>query len=227
MNKTISYFKTKTLLYVEDDTKLQLQAKKVFDTIFKEVFVASDGLEALEVFDNKQIDMILTDIKMPQLDGLGLVKRVRDKDRHIPIILTTAYEEKHLLKSALKLNITSYIEKPYTLDSLQKALQDVLDVMDTSDIQASFGDGFVFDMQTFELTKNKKQIPLTPQERMILKLLLKSPKHIVPYSTLEYALSDDGYTSKEALRTAISSLRKKVGKKTIQNISKQGYRLCE
>jgi DNA-binding response OmpR family regulator len=141
--------------------------------------------------------------------------------------LTTAYEEKHLLKSALKLNITSYIEKPYTLDSLQKALQDVLDVMDTSDIQAGFGDGFVFDMQTFELTRNKKQISLAPQERMILKLLLKSPKHIVPYSTLEYALSDDGYTSKEALRTAISSLRKKVGKETIQNISKQGYKLCE
>ena len=58
MSKELSYFKTKTLLYVEDDTKLQFQAKKVFDTIFKKVFVASDGLEALEVFD-KNVDFCI------------------------------------------------------------------------------------------------------------------------------------------------------------------------
>jgi DNA-binding response OmpR family regulator len=227
MTDTLSYFRTKTLLYAEDDNKLQLQAKVVFDAIFGNVFVAGDGLSALKIFEEKSIDVIITDIKMPRLDGLEFSQIVRKKDATIPIILTTAYDDKPLLKSALKLNITSYIEKPYDMKALESTLVEVLEVMDVSGSLVGFGDGFAFDMQTMLLSHRKEDIPLKPQERMILKLLLSAPNHMVSYSTIEYALSDDGYTSKEALRTAISSLRKKIGKETIQNISKQGYRLCE
>jgi DNA-binding response OmpR family regulator len=221
--KKLQLFKNFTLLYVEDDTNLAKEASLVFEAIFKNYFYAKDGLKAIEIAKNNTIDIIITDIKMPKMNGLEFLKRLRNIQIDTPVILATAYDDKDLLKEALKLSVTNYIEKPYSIDELLSVLTQSLNLTKTVEISQNI----YFDMKTTKLYVNSNEVILTPQEKILLTLLCKNRPNIVTYEVLEYALNDDGYTSKEALRVAMSSLRKKVGKKYIANRSKEGYYLCE
>jgi len=224
MNKSLDYLKNLTLLYVEDDIALQKEALVIFRELFSSVISANDGIEAFEKFLNNKVDLIITDAKMPKLSGLDFIKEVRLKDKKIPIILTTAYEEKELLKSAIKLNINYFLEKPYNFTQLQNAFKEALKFsIDSSEI-ISF-DSFSFDMQNMTLTKDNKTISLMPQERVVLKELLKNKNQLVSYERLK-AIASKNEISNDALKVIISSLRKKIGKEKIANISKFGYMIC-
>jgi len=224
MNKSLDYLKNIILLYVEDDITLQKEALIIFRELFSSVISANDGIEAFEKFLNNKVDLIITDAKMPKLSGLDFIKEVRLKDKKIPIILTTAYEEKELLKSAIKLNINYFLEKPYNFAQLQNAFKEALKFsIDSSEI-ISF-DSFSFDMQNMTLTKDNKTISLMPQERVVLKELLKNKNQLVSYERLR-AIASKNEISNDALKVIISSLRKKVGKEKIANISKFGYMIC-
>jgi DNA-binding response OmpR family regulator len=224
MNKSLDYLKNLTLLYVEDDIALQKEALVIFRELFSSVISANDGIEAFEKFLNNKVDLIITDAKMPKLSGLDFIKEVRLKDKKIPIILTTAYEEKELLKSAIKLNINYFLEKPYNFTQLENAFKEALKFsIDSSEI-ISF-DSFSFDMQNMTLTKDNKTISLMPQERVVLKELLKNKNQLVSYERLK-AIASKNEISNDALKVIISSLRKKIGKEKIANISKFGYMIC-
>jgi DNA-binding response OmpR family regulator len=220
-------FRNKTLLYVEDDEALLEQAKRVFDAIFARTYTARDGIEALSLFEKEPADIVISDIKMPRMNGVELCRRLRQRHPTLPIILTSAYDDAHLLKEALKLGITTFIEKPYDAAALQKALGEALAMIDRS-IKDRFdlGDGYTFCTKTSQLYFGDEPLHLTPQERLLLRLLITAPHHTLSYESLEYALGREGYITKGALRTAVSSLRKKIGKEKIKNISKEGYRLC-
>ena len=224
MNKSLDYLKNLTLLYVEDDIALQKEALVIFRELFSSVICANDGIEAFEKFLNNKVDLIITDAKMPKLSGLDFIKEVRLKDKKIPIILTTAYEEKELLKSAIKLNINYFLEKPYNFTQLQNAFKEALKFsIDSSEI-ITF-DSFSFDMQNMTLTKDNKTISLMPQERVVLKELLKNKNQLVSYERLK-TIASKNEISNDALKVIISSLRKKIGKEKIANISKFGYMIC-
>ncbi len=225
MNKSLDYLKNLTLLYVEDDIALQKEALVIFRELFSSVISANDGIEAFEKFLNNKVDLIITDAKMPKLSGLDFIKEVRLKDKKIPIILTTAYEEKELLKSAIKLNINYFLEKPYNFTQLQNAFKEALKFSIDSSETISF-DSFNFDMQNMTLTKDNKTISLMPQERVVLKELLKNKNQLVSYVRLK-AIASKNEISNDALKVIISSLRKKIGKEKIANISKFGYMICE
>jgi len=224
MNKSLDYLKNLTLLYVEDDIALQKEALVIFRELFSSVISANDGIEAFEKFLNNKVDLIITDAKMPKLSGLDFIKEVRLKDKKIPIILTTAYEEKELLKSAIKLNINYFLEKPYNFTQLQNAFKEALKFSIDSSETITF-DSFSFDMQNMTLTKDNKTISLMPQERVVLKELLKNKNQLVSYERLK-AIASKNEISNDALKVIISSLRKKIGKEKIANISKFGYMIC-
>ena len=113
-------YKTLTLLCVEDDAEVLAIYENLFSVMFAKVYVAKDGEEALEIYKNNAIDIILTDYKMPKLNGLDLSKRVREDNPHIPIIMVTALENIGMLREAFELNITGFLKKPITADSLSK-----------------------------------------------------------------------------------------------------------
>jgi YesN/AraC family two-component response regulator len=86
--------KTVKILYVEDDFAIQ---KSIYDVLSAKygvdnVFTASNGEEAFELYKNESPDIVVTDIKMPKIDGIQLIELIRNKDRNIPIIIVSAYE---------------------------------------------------------------------------------------------------------------------------------------
>ncbi|MCZ8520992.1 MULTISPECIES: response regulator transcription factor [Paenibacillus] len=88
-----------------------------------EVREAMDGLEALSLLEDYQPDIVLTDIKMPRMDGVDLAFQVRRKYPGCKIIFMSGYAEKEYLKAAISLKAISYVEKPIDMDELEEALQ--------------------------------------------------------------------------------------------------------
>lgn len=113
-----------TLLYVEDDTATQEEIVKILETEVKELYVASDGEEGLELYKKHSPDIVMTDIVMPKMDGLEMTKSIKEIDYHQPVIILTSYSDNETLKSTLNLGVDKYITKPildidYLLNSIE------------------------------------------------------------------------------------------------------------
>ncbi|ANV98492.1 regulator [Helicobacter enhydrae] len=120
--------KTLTILYAEDEQDTLKITANILEDYVKEIIVARDGQEALEIFNACKVDLILTDILMPRLNGLELIKAVRNghKNPSIPIIITSAHAEVQYLLEAIKLRTDGYILKPINIEELLSTLNRVM-----------------------------------------------------------------------------------------------------
>jgi PAS domain S-box-containing protein len=114
------------LLYVEDDEIVGAQVKQLLELIFSDISFATNGLEAKEIFDQQKIDIIITDIRMPQMDGLEFARYVKNSTPFVPVILLTAFTESELLLEAIKIGIDGYLTKPIKLETLFAQINKVL-----------------------------------------------------------------------------------------------------
>ncbi|MEA3513558.1 MAG: response regulator, partial [Campylobacterota bacterium] len=113
-----------TILYVEDDEVVRLQTKTVFEKLFKKVYIGYDGENGLEIYklNKSDIDIVITDINMPNMDGLTMIKKINNIHNSIPTIVTTAHtDSKHLL-NAIDRNVDKYITKPIQIKELTVAI---------------------------------------------------------------------------------------------------------
>jgi len=130
--QSVAKLKMMTLLYVEDEIELLDSISSILKEFFKDVLIAKDGLEALEIFERRTegIDVIVTDISMPKLDGIELIKQVREISSSIPIIITTAFSDSDYIFNAINLNVNGYVLKPINvsvlLENILKAVEPYL-----------------------------------------------------------------------------------------------------
>ncbi len=122
------YTQSLSLLFVDDASDIRQMYHFFFDTLFKSVYEASDGDEALEIFNNSdnKIDLILTDQSMPVMNGIDMIREIRKSDSKIPIILVTATKEQDDLIDAINLNVTNFIEKPIRYDDIINAVENAI-----------------------------------------------------------------------------------------------------
>lgn len=139
------------ILYVEDDTVVRNELENLLAGFFDKVFIASDGEEGLNTYlENKEsIDIILTDINMPKLSGIDMVKKIREISPKIPVILATAHSDIELLAEAIKLKVQEYIIKPVDVRHLLSLMNELANVL--------YQD-FLLDQQTKELAQYKEVI---------------------------------------------------------------------
>jgi len=113
-----------TVLYAEDEAVIQDGITETLNFFEINVICAKNGQEGLSLFKSskEKIDLILTDIKMPKLDGLGMVKKIREIDKYIPVIITTAHQETSFLMKSIDLGISAYVLKPIDIYKLAETL---------------------------------------------------------------------------------------------------------
>lgn len=119
----VDLFKDVKLLYVEDDLMTQEEVSYFLKKYVKELYVAKNGEEGLELFLNNKIDMVITDIQMPKMNGLEMSKRILEINPNMPIAITTAYSDADYLIKAIELGIDKYILKPLHLAELLAVIQ--------------------------------------------------------------------------------------------------------
>jgi CheY-like chemotaxis protein len=106
------YLNNTTVMYVEDDLATQKLIAKILNRYCKEVFVANDGVEGLALYKKIYPDIVLSDIVMPNMNGIKMSEKIRELNPKQIISLFTAYNEPEFKEKALELNIDAYIMKP-------------------------------------------------------------------------------------------------------------------
>ncbi len=113
----------KVILFVEDEKSLQASASMVLKEICKELIVADDGKIGLDFFNQrKDINIILSDINMPNMTGIELLKNVRNSGSNIPFFFMTAYTDKDKMDQAIEYNADGYAVKPLDLRKLLESI---------------------------------------------------------------------------------------------------------
>jgi DNA-binding NtrC family response regulator len=121
-NIDISVLKELSVLYVEDDDALRSGMLKFFRMIFDRVYSADNGKTGLEAFHKHSPGIVVTDIKMPIMDGLEMSREIKQQSPGTPIIITTAFSETDYLLKAIEIGVDRYVQKPVDQDLLTEAL---------------------------------------------------------------------------------------------------------
>lgn len=118
-----------TILYLEADESIRKETLSIFEKIFEKVLVGADGKEGLDLFNQhkSEIDLILTDIEMPILDGINFISKIREVDLDIPVLVVTVFNDINQLLNTIKLKITDYIVKPMQLNTTLKIMTKILE----------------------------------------------------------------------------------------------------
>ncbi len=115
-----------TLLYVEDDTNAREETAFFLENKVQKLYQAKDGQEGIQIFKDHQdkIDIIITDIQMPNMNGLDMASEIKILNQDIPIIITSAFNDSDYLFKAIEVGISHYVTKPVDLMQLiQKLIQ--------------------------------------------------------------------------------------------------------
>ena len=221
MNIKNSY---KTILIVEDDRESNDNLSYLLKSKFAEVFSAYDGVEGWKIFQEKAPDIILTDIEMPKMDGLELIRRIRAEDTTIPIIILSAYSYQRYLLEAIPLKLEEYLFKPITMNKLESLLRK-LERNGKISKSIDIDENIRYDFQSKSIFYNGVPSRLSHLEISLMELLIQRRGHIVSYEEIEYALYGTQEISRNALKIVVSNLRKKIIGLNIQATPKLGYRL--
>jgi diguanylate cyclase (GGDEF)-like protein len=127
ITKLINFTKTLKVLYVEDNSKSRESLLLLIGNFFDDIVIAKDGQEGLEKFNQEKFDLIISDIRMPVMNGIEMRKNIRENNHkyNIPIIITTAHNESDILLECIKLNIHGFLLKPINLKQLEKVIRNV------------------------------------------------------------------------------------------------------
>lgn len=114
----LKYLKNITVLYVEDDKNTREELEFFLNNRVDKLYVGANGEEGVELFKKHQPDLIISDIQMPVLNGIDMVKKIKEINPNVPVILITAFNDSDYLFKAIQLNISNYLTKPLNLNQL-------------------------------------------------------------------------------------------------------------
>jgi len=215
-----------SILYIEDEPHIRKNALEYLGRYCKKVYEAEDGIVGLSLYNRYKPDLIITDIKMPKLNGLDFIAKVREEDATTPIIITTAHNDTDYLLKAVELRLVRYLIKPITSEKLHQALNMACESLADESVGLINLDAHTqYDMPNQTLFVNQKPIRLTHNEVVFFDYLAKNSQRVISYSEIENLIWAYEGMSMDALRSLVRGLRKKLGGDFIENVSGIGYKL--
>ncbi len=224
-NNTLDILSDKKVLYAEDEDGIRRNVSDILELFFDQVVAVSDGQAAIEELELSIYDVLIFDICMPHMDGLDAINKVRQKDTKVPIIILSAHTEKEYLWRAVELKITKYLTKPYDKDSLIKALEiSALEIVDNN-VNIKLKNGCIYDPRLKSACLDNIDTKLSKSESRLFEYFIKRANEVISFSEIYDYMWEFNMPSKEAIKSLIKELRKKMGKESIQNIYGIGYML--
>lgn len=217
-----------TVLYVEDDVGVRKHFVESLKRYFKHVYEAADAQEALSVYDTKEIDVLISDIDLPKMDGLALVKLIREENETLPIVMLTAYSDREKLLKATELYLVKYLVKPVEPEEFREALRLVAKKLSSKEQDISLEAGYVWSVKKNQIHRNGEEIILLPKEQRLLELLIMCKGQCVSTGEIMLEVWEDDIgesATTDAIKYHITQLRKKLIGLTIRNIYAKGYML--
>jgi len=114
-----------TVLYVEDEDDTRSQISQILQLFFKRVVIGTNGEDALQKYEKNHIDLVMTDLTMPKMDGLSMVKKIRSINHNQHVIILTAHNSSENLMETIDLQLDGFLLKPIKMDKMLELLYKV------------------------------------------------------------------------------------------------------
>ena len=201
------------ILVVDDEPQITRVLRTTLAAKGYEVRVANDGEMALEIMKDWAPHLIITDLMMPNLDGVELCKRVRATS-DIPLIVLSVRGQERSKIEALDAGADDYITKPFSMGELQARVRAALRRSPTPEPRTVIEAGdFYVDLASRQVKVRNTEVKLTPKEFELLVYLAEHPHRVVAHRTLLAAIWGEMNTEQpEYLRVFVGQLRKKIEK---------------
>jgi two-component system, OmpR family, KDP operon response regulator KdpE len=202
------------VLVVDDEKPLRDFVRRNLEVRGYKVFTASNGLEALAIFNHENVQLVIMDIMMPHMDGLEATRRIR-QNSHVPIIILTAMGEEADKVRAFDLGADDYLTKPFGVGELLGRIKAVLrrsnwDQLLITDERISRGE-IIVDLTRHEVTIHGKAAELTPIEFNLLVYLMRHAGKVLSHRDILHNVWGQEYGNEvEYLRVYMGHLRQKV-----------------
>ena len=187
------------LLVVEDNVELLMLMKQALKSQYK-VYLASNGVEALKIIHKKGLDLIVSDVMMPEMDGYELTKVLKSDENYnyLPIILLTAKTQEEDIEEGLRAGADEYLKKPFRIGDLKLRIDNIIE--NRRRIQREFS------MQTMEETMQKPEKVSSPDEEFLNRALSFVYKHIEDENYDRDGLAAEMGTSTSTLYNKLRSI---------------------
>lgn len=230
------YTKNMSVLLVEDYIPLQKSLNKIFLQFFNKVDVASDGLEALNLYKQRvheklNYDIVFSDIAMPNMNGVELTKNIKIISPQQVIIIFSAHQDSNYLLELINLEVRRFILKPISLKNLLDELlftcKNIYNIQNLSN-KIILNNNVVYNKAEGNLYINNKHIKLSNYEQLILELFVSKINQTVSNDEIvNYLYLNRIDITFENIRKIVYKLRKKLSNDLIQNIHGIGYKVIK
>lgn len=207
------------ILLLEDNEKLNKTITKRLALKGYKVEAFIDGQKALDAITDG-FSCFLLDINVPNVDGIKILKKIREYYSDIPVIIISSTVELDVIKESYDFGCNDYLKKPFFIDELEIKIEKLCKIKDE---KIEFGENCFFDFKSSLLSLNGVEQRITKKERLLLNLLLTKKNQIISYAEIENYVWEGSFVSLESIRSLVRRLRKILEKDYIQTIVDTGY----
>ncbi len=216
--------KSLNLLFLEDNEEFAKNTTSFLNLYFKKVVHKTTIEDALHHFNENRVDVIITDIKVEDGNGLDFIIDVRLVDKSVPIVVLSAHKDEDFLFKAIPLGILSYELKPINYENFLTLLNKIALTFIPMDIVEIF-ENVKYYAKSRELKEDEKVISLTKKEALFIELLIKNAESVTTNEMIQKDVWEEKLMSSAAIKNFIFRLRKKVSIDFITTYQGVGYRL--
>jgi two-component system KDP operon response regulator KdpE len=203
-----------TVLVAEDERPLRDFVRRNLEVRGYHVLAAGNGLEAMAHFNSESIDLVVVDLMMPHMDGLEVIRRIRQASQ-VPVVVLSALDEEADKVRALNMGADDYLTKPFGVDELLARIQAVIrrsrwSAQPAGSGQLAHGD-LVVDLERHKALYQGQELELTPTEYELLTFLMANAGKVLSHrAILQHVWGPEYGQEAEYLRVYIGRLRSKI-----------------
>lgn len=224
-DESLNLLKNLSILIVEDDDISRELLVSGLKSYCNNVYGSQNGYEGLEAFKKYKIDIIITDIHMPIMNGFEMMKEIAKLKPYQKFIVLTSYDTDVNLVKSVEQGAALFLKKPVDIKELRSMLISVTYEKDEKII--NINDSISINLKKEKIYKNGEEIYLTYLQNKFFWLFAYNLNNLVSYEMIEEFVYENEYVSKGAIQNIVLRLKKELGIK-LKNISEFGYILvCE
>ena len=216
------------ILIVEDDKEIRDGVSEYLSEVGYNVISAEDGMQAIELFKNSKIDLVILDIMLPKANGFVVLNKIR-QESNVPVIMLTAMSDDYTQIMSFDEKADDYITKPFSIIVLHKRIEALLrrGVKVSENKKWFYGD-IEIDFEGYSARKNGENIDLKPKEIKLIELLLKyEGKVLTRAQILDNLWNIEESPNDRVIDVYIKNIRKKLLLDCIVTVKGIGYKFEE
>ena len=207
------------ILLLEDNKKLNEIITKRLKIKNYNVSSFTDGLKAYEEI-TEGFSCFILDINVPNIDGIKILKKIREYYKSLPVIIISASVELDVIKQAYDFGCNDFLKKPFFIDELEIKIEKLCNIQNEN---IYFDENSYFDFKSSILKIEEKEIRLTKKEKLLINLFLTKKNQVISYESIENYVWEGNFVSLESIRSLIRRVRIILEKEYIQTVVDTGY----